>query len=1051
MLGLLAVVLLTTASAQLPPAADLDQPISGTISQHLPLPVRPRSRSVLPEFNFRSGAQRLNANPLWKHQEKMQGDFLSSQASSQEPLVITEPQPGQEYVSFVKGDLQTQQKPRSEILLITEPILGQEYVSFGPRRENVKDSVISARDGEIFYINIDEPQNATSEISVAEHILDTEPQPAASPAKPNVNYDYENTATIIPDYYNYDEQELIDNKMSLTESSLSNMEENNNIEILTPNAKSLPAGSAVNELYGKYFDEADLSFGKGQNEDDKSLVPAESKVRSKFEIKEVNGQLYEYEYRYYYDDEVPQYDYDVVGNFPDSPGNSSSLSSSTSKNATAAPTTATATTALPVLTTTEESTAIRTSSRSRNRNRGSGAITPPVQENAIIPQTSRSRSRGQPISSRSRAELDNTVSTNTLSHVSSDRIIDNTISGNNVEQAQLPTHTRFPPRITTSAPQPRSFGAPFIPGFQEAQEILPTDSAVNNEFTTTMSPATRSLVNLYALSQAADAEDISSSTIPNPVTELETIVPYDYLDAYYDYDYSTASNLLAARGITETTDYADLITTPVPTTSTSTTTTTTTTLAPTTTTATTAEAPISQIRSRGNLRSSFSRSGTSRLPSRPITDTVEEESSTASSTVSAAVPLRRGSDRFSSGLSSSPDTNRFRSFSRTSRRNNGEKSSANDSLPATESALSTTEQITTASVASNTDSKRPNRFSRPKPNFKPKINLVPTTEKPSSATKPKATNSRSRSRLFSRLQKGRNTNTDDVETTESTVAEEVAVDTNSSNQETPVAEVPQVSTTTTTTQSSRQRGFGRNRLNRGGLRNNRIQETTQKVEETQDKVANEIDKLIEGDVEEVKTDIQTTTGAPRRAGSRLGSGRPSTRFNSRGRGKDRTEIHASSSTSPSPLVEDDIVVEDGPEVVSANPEESAGEETKEETKLTAGNGRRPASRRAGSFPARPGRLRGRENLKDDVINDTKTTTVATPTTRRSSLIGNRRKRPSPSRRRGGIDDETQEEPVVTSPKEEIPPLDEAVEELPAQGPQVELEAQASGECILFTL
>ena len=1012
---------------------------------------RSRTRGLIPPLNFRAGASRRLSNSkkgiqnIPNESNKTVSDEpreLAELQPSNEPSVITEPRPGQEFVSFVKGSVHSQQKPRNEILLITDPIPGQEFVSFSSQPEQAQDSVVSAKDGKLFYINLNEASTPTNQ--------DTTYDPFSTTPSPNYNDEYLSTS-------------LFDDVTTQSPSPNEYLP-NKNIEILTPNANLDVKGTAVNELYGKYFDESDLL-----SNDEKELFPAESKVRSKFEIKEVNGQLYEYEYRYYYDDELPEYDYDVVGNIPDiSTTQSADATEAPSTSTFAPPTTTTSTTSAPTTpppTTTPLATRTRSSSRgsstfTRSRSRDTIAREPQIHENIIIPQSqgSRGRSRGQSLSRLPASVPDRTVPLRTSSRGISHT--DDTINSVGVGTGRLPTHTRFPPRVTTSAPEPESFGVPlsdasYLPTAkspkEDMQEITSTLQPFEDQ-STTLSPATRSLMNLYALSQAAEAEETEISTVQPDLFNQGTNSPFDYLDAYYDYDYDSSSSSFSPLGVSDSTlspEYIDSSstepsTTPTTTTTTTTSTTTTTTPEPTTTTTT---APSTRSRSRGSFRNPLS-SGRRRFSSRTSSQTASEATTPEVATEAA---VRKGSNRLQSlGAQPSrdrfrPSNNRFRSSSSRFRpsRNEETTSITEDSLGTTESTKVSLES-TTARAASR------NRFSRPRPSFRSRSRSNPRSDTSESSTtsKPSTTSSSAsgRGRLFNRFSRRRQSSRTQVETSSAEPDSEISIsssDAASSDIKEESAVTPSsTSATSAITRPSRNRSLARRRFGRPSRFG--VQTEASAKTDTADSPATGEEEVQQEDVveQEVTSEApQTKTTKSLRRPSRVRSPpRISSLRNSRGRGRGR---NTASTTIPTPQVEEESASETESETEPSPLEgDTSVDEAAEEKKSPQNNNQ---GRRRGSIFNRF-RNRGTANKAASATTKAATTTSAPKVRSRFSLLGNRRMRPN--RRNRGEEELTNEEETAAP---EPTPIEEPLgNDLDAHGPQVELEAQASGQKKLDT-
>ncbi|KAK7079921.1 hypothetical protein SK128_021231 [Halocaridina rubra] len=322
-----------------------------------------------------------------------------------------------------------------------------------------------------------------------------------------------------------------------------------NIEILSTVPKD-QTNPPVNYLYGKYFDESNLNFGKGVSEDDKLLFPSETeqKVRSKIEIKEVNGQLYEYEYIYYYDDEYPLYDYESNAPVDVDPSSAPATTSTTTTTTTTTTTPAPTTTPKPTTTTSHS---LRGNIVDSRRIRGRRPVVTDQEVNIIEEPT-----RG---SERSRLSL-NLPSRSSRGRNREDEVLnDNTVQAVTVEEAKLPSQTRFPPRATTPSSRFREplFQETEVAGFSEHKQIplIPevtglhthgrealrsgrTFEVLQEEITTdiaptsTVSPTSRSLVNLYAFSRAADGEDIADAT--TQTYDYDTKIPF--IDVLYEYE-----------------------------------------------------------------------------------------------------------------------------------------------------------------------------------------------------------------------------------------------------------------------------------------------------------------------------------------------------------------------------------------------------------------------------------------------------------------------------------------------------------------------------------
>merc|ERR1719376_371690 len=160
-------------------------------------------------------------------------------------------------------------------------------------------------------------------------------------------------------------------------------------------------------------------------------------------------------------------------------------------------------------------------------------------------------------------------------------------NANNESNVLLPSQTRFPPRSSTPTTTPKIIELPVT----EFDDIQTEQNFDETDEVTTMSPATKSLMNLFALSQIEEVEE-DTTTI---ATEVDTTVPEYYnLDDFYNYDYGLDNN-----------SYLDYLNTELPDVKIVSTTTSTTTPTPTTTTTSTKPSSTtltSRVRSRGNTR-----------------------------------------------------------------------------------------------------------------------------------------------------------------------------------------------------------------------------------------------------------------------------------------------------------------------------------------------------------------------------------------------------------------------------------------------------------------
>jgi len=1004
-----------------------------------------RRRDIVPELAFRKGRSRFNSG---RHSSEKNNETAISleQQSKPKQNLITEPMPGQEFVTIGKGT------PRSSLLPLKADSTANE-------------------DTQIYI--------TTEPTSLAEPIPEPEAEPVPEPeAEPVPEPEVE---PLPQTHVSEDTNEAFIEKLvestaayeDTTDSPSYFIEEQSDIDILSPKNNFVPSGLAVNQLYGKHFDERDLDFGKGLNDDDKLLVPAESRVKSKFEIKEVNGQLYEYEYRYYYDDELPQYDYDVVGNIPDIPIEETA----TVKPATPKPTVET--TASIRTTKTSQAPQQQTVS-SRSRSRGSSSFSLPDQSRLPV-QPERTSSRGRNTasqtgdSSRASSRGRNTqasagsqgVDSSRRSSTRGTRTKETITNANNENNVLLPSQTRFPPRSSTPTTTPKIIELPVT----EFDDIQTEQNFDETDEVTTMSPATKSLMNLFALSQIEEVEE-DTTTI---ATEVDTTIPEYYnLDDFYNYDYGLDNNSYLDYLNTELPDVKVVstttsTTTPTPRTTTTSTTTTSTTTTTTTTTAKPSSTTLtSRVRSRGNTRNIL-RGQTNRLASRhrntqknnlsprkpqtaPANEIVDENvdvvTQSAVTTTSTRSPPRRGSNRAS--LSSLRGT-RFRPSSRKQTTATKPQIQSESETP---SNVTTTESITTTTTTApkTTRGRRPNKFNRPRPSFRSRTNAEPkTTERPTAAATTAA--SRSRGRLFNRLTRGRKQKKEPKKPIEDVIPDITEMD-EVANATLPEA-VAEPTTTTTTlpptsakTTPSRRGSFGRGRLNTR-FRNSRRRTTVAPTAEPSPSPEQEEASIAADSTVSVEpTSTTSTTSAPRRSNRKRPS-RLSARFNSRKRGKGRSESTKASATTTTttlePPADNEIepkeIVEDTPDTIEPTVEEE--QPVKSDNKR---GGKRPPKRKGSVF----GRFRNRSRSNSSP--EPKTTTTAAPATKRRSSFGLSQRRRRPNHKAEEIVEKVEEdlESDVSLPGSEV--LDNFIAESTgngpdAHGPQVELEPQASEDVV----
>jgi len=994
-----------------------------------------RRRDIVPELAFRKGRSRFNSRRHSSEKNNETAISLEQQSKPQQKL-ITKPMPGQEFVTIGKGT------PRSSLLPLKADSAANEDTQ----------------------IDI-----TTEPTSLAEPIPEPEaepvPEPKAEPL-PQTNV-FEDT--------NEEFTEKLVESTAVYEDTTNSpsffIEEQSDIDILSPKNNFVPSGLAVNQLYGKHFDERDLDFGKGLNDDDKLLVPAESRVKSKFEIKEVNGQLYEYEYRYYYDDELPQYDYDVVGNIPDIPIEETA----TVEPATPKPTVET--TASIRTTKTSQAPQQQTVS-SRSRSRGSSSFSLPDQSRLPV-QPERTSSRGRNTasqtgdSSRTSSRGRNTqastgsqvVDSSRRSSTRGTRTKETITNANDENNVLLPSQTRFPPRSSTPTTTPKTIELPVT----EFDDIQTEQNFDETDEVTTMSPATKSLMNLFALSQIEEVEE-DTTTI---ATEVDTTIPEYYnLDDFYNYDYGLDNNSYLDYLNTELPDVKIVstttsTTTPTPrTTKTSTTTTSTTTTTTTTTAKPSSTTLTSRVRSRGNTRNIL-RGQTNRLSSRhrntqknslsprkpqtaPANEIVDEDvdvTHSAVTTTSTRSPPRRGSNRAS--LSSLRAT-RFRPSSR--KQTTAAKPQVQSEIETT-SNVTTTESITTTTTTApkTTRGRRPNRFNRPRPSFRSRTNAeAKTTERPTAAT---TAASRSRGRLFNRLTRGRKQKKEPTKPIEDVIPDVIEID-EVANATLPEA-VAETTTTTTTlpptsakTTPSRRGSFGRGRLN-ARFRNSRRRTTVAPtVEPSPSPEQEEASIAADSTVSVEPTSTTSTTSAPRR-NFRGRPSRLSARFNSRKRGRGRSESTKASATTTTTTLEPPTDNEIEPQEIVEDTPDTIEPTVEEEQPVKSGNkrgGRRPPKRKGSVF----GRFRNRSRSNSSA--EPKTTTTVAPATKRRSSFGLSQRRRRPNHKAEEIVEKVEEdlETDVSLPGSEV--LDNFIAESTgngpdAHGPQVELEPQASEDVV----
>ena len=208
--------------------------------------------------------------------------------------VITEPKPGQEFVVFQSSP----SSPSSKVQIINVEN-ATTAVELSPLAEEIIEAILT-------------PEEILPIVEFASPVMAVIEDVPVETAE-DIAVEVEETTNLYPaDAFVTEEVSEYDSVTEVPESTDSPLYEEalDDLEVITTNKKHTPS-LAVNDFFGKHFDESELDFGKGINLNDKVLSPAETeqKVRSKIEIKEVNGQLYEYEYLYYYyDDEYPVYD-----------------------------------------------------------------------------------------------------------------------------------------------------------------------------------------------------------------------------------------------------------------------------------------------------------------------------------------------------------------------------------------------------------------------------------------------------------------------------------------------------------------------------------------------------------------------------------------------------------------------------------------------------------------------------------------------------------------------------------------------------------------------
>ncbi|ROT76311.1 hypothetical protein C7M84_005110 [Penaeus vannamei] len=452
-------------------------------------------------------------------------------------------------------------------------------------------------------VPVEEPVPEEVEAPATEVVPGVEPEPAAEPSPVDEHLYHDQEAALEPEPVPESEPEpaaaeyegvATEIPVETTDSPVFAEEPANetNIEILSTKNQQNPP---VNDLYGKYFDESDLDFGKGANDNDKLLFPAETeqKVRSKIEIKEVNGQLYEYEYLYYYDDEYPLYDYEYSSPVDVEPADADAPATRTNSRSSSRESSRTSIRD-NIRESSRDSTresardsnsrgSSRTSTRTSNRGSSRQQVADSQEANFIEPVRSSGRSRAIDSGSSSRSSSLRGRSS-FRSREQDVNSIDNGVQSVTVEEDKLPAHTRFPPRtpVTTTPTVPEReplfqessrLGidehkqVPLVPevtGLQSSHELQTSRGArvfdaevpeveaevadtIYDEITTeevpttTFSPSALSLVNLYAFSRAADAEDMGEVTTEIPQSpDYETEIPIDYY--YYDYESGAATD-----------------------------------------------------------------------------------------------------------------------------------------------------------------------------------------------------------------------------------------------------------------------------------------------------------------------------------------------------------------------------------------------------------------------------------------------------------------------------------------------------------------------------